>query len=398
MSALETYDGFGDFADGVNASMARVGLRLEPPMPGALDRLSLVLPDASVLVWPLEDLRALPDQADGEGLALSVTSDRVARLFLPAGPLVTSIKGSAPQLNRRQPVENKPRLFKWALAAIASVALIIFVLVPIMADQLARYLPPEGEKALGDTTFEQIRSVMNESGFEPVRICEAPEGVAALEKMLARLNPDGDLPYPIQVNVLDHDLINAFALPGGRIVFFRGLIEAAETPEEVAAVFAHEIGHVVNRDPTRDALRSAGSIGVLGLLFGDFAGGTVVLFLANRLINASYSQKAEAAADTYAHGLMAAAGLPPAALATMFARLKEQYGEDEGFVAHFAAHPLLSERITASLAAAEGAVPGSPVLNADEWQALRAICGPAASTESPEPPAPSAIRQPSEKK
>ena len=84
--------------------------------------------------------------------------------------------------------------------------------------------------------------------------------------------------------------------PGGRLVFFRGLLEEAENPDEVAAVLAHEIGHVVYRDPTRDALRSAGSLGVLGLLFGDFAGGTVALFIANQLINASYSQAAEARA------------------------------------------------------------------------------------------------------
>ena len=51
-------------------------------------------------------------------------------------------------------------------------------------------------------------------------------------------------------------------------MFFRGLIDATECPEELAAVFAHEIGHVEARDPTRIALRSAGSIDVLGLLFG----------------------------------------------------------------------------------------------------------------------------------
>lgn len=365
---------FADFADGESAQMARVGVRLEPrEMP---DRLVIVLPDGRKLTWPLEYLRHLPDQADRETLALSVTSDPVARLFLRHGEVNALIRAHARNLSRKKPVENKPRLLKWAAMAIASVALITFVLVPIMADQLARYLPPEGEKALGDTTFEQIRHAMDHSGFDPVRICEAPAGVAALEKMLTRLNPDADLPYPLQVNVLDHDLINAFALPGGRIVFFRGLIEAAETPEEVAAVLAHEIGHVVSRDPTRGALRSAGTIGVLGLLFGDFAGGTVVLFLANHLINASYSQTAEAAADSYAHALLTEAGLSPAALGVMFMRLQEKHGEEAGLVAHFSAHPLLSERIAASLAAAEGIKPTEPVLSEAEWLDLRAICGP----------------------
>ncbi len=83
---------------------------------------------------------------------------------------------------------------------------------------------------------------------------------------------------------------------------------------------------MVYRDPTRDALRSAGSLGVLGLLFGDFAGGTVALFIANQLINASYSQAAEARADDYAHGLLAQANISPAALGTFFERLHKEHG------------------------------------------------------------------------
>jgi hypothetical protein len=52
---------------------------------------------------------------------------------------------------------SRGRLMAWALAAVASVALITFVLVPVVANCLAEYLPPAGEKALWRTTFEQIR-------------------------------------------------------------------------------------------------------------------------------------------------------------------------------------------------------------------------------------------------
>ncbi len=370
-------DAFADFADGVSARVQRVGVNL------ASDRVNLTLPNGTKLTWPMENLRALPDQADRESLVLTNTDMPLARLYLRDTALSGVIRQAAPNLHRRAPVENIGRLLKWGVAAFASVALIVFVLVPVMADQLARYLPPEGEKALGDTTFEQIRKVLDDTGFEPVRVCETTTGTAAMQTMLTRLNPDADLPYDIQVTVLDHEMVNAFALPGGRIVFFRGLIDEAQSAEEVAAVFAHEIGHVVNRDPTRDALRSAGSIGVLGLLFGDFAGGTVVLFLANRLINATYSQKAEAGADTYAHDLMTRAGLSPASLGTMFLRLKAKYGEKDGLVAHFASHPQLSERIERSLAAAQDVIVTQPILSAQEWSGLQKICG------RPRPPAPS---------
>jgi predicted Zn-dependent protease len=273
-------------------------------------------------------------------------------------------------------VAGKGKLFGWALAAIGSVALIIFVLVPVMADQLAEYLPPAGEQALGDSTLDQIRGALSENRFLPMAFCDRPAGVAALAVMTEALTRDVDLRYEIMVHVLDSGIVNAFALPGGHIVFFRGLIDAAERPEEVAAVYAHELGHVVHRDPTRSALRSAGSVGVLGLLLGDFAGGTVVLFVTERLIDASYSQQAEAAADTFAHDRMIAAGLRPDALATMFERLREKYGDsDEGFLKHFAAHPSLGNRIDAARRASEGMeADGGELLSAEAWQGLKTIC------------------------
>jgi predicted Zn-dependent protease len=206
--------------------------------------------------------------------------------------------------------------------------------------------------------------------------CEAPEGLAALGKMQNRLARDLDLPYPLTVTVLDHDLVNAFALPGGHVVFFRGLIDAAETPEEVAAVFAHELGHVASRDPTRIALRSAGSIGVLGLLLGDFAGGAVVLMLAEQLIEADYTQEAEVGADEFAHDMLSRNGVSPEALGTMFRRFRDLYGEAEGITAHLSSHPALGDRIAAAESAAEQMMgPDWPVLRATEWADLRAICG-----------------------
>jgi predicted Zn-dependent protease len=169
-------------------------------------------------------------------------------------------------------------------------------------------------------------------------------------------------------------MVNAFALPGGYVVFFRGLIDETERPEDLAAVFAHEIGHVTARDPTRIALRSAGSIGVLGLLFGDFAGGALVLFLAERIIQADYTKEAEAAADTFAYAALLDADLPPSAIATFFARLAAKSGEDAGIMEHLMSHPAPGDRIAASRAAESEDANFRPLLTETEWNALRVIC------------------------
>jgi predicted Zn-dependent protease len=359
---------FADFFDGETAVVRRVAVALEPAA------LVVTPPEGAPLRWPLPDLRAIADQASPRTLVLTSTTHPLARLHLADPVLRQRIEAGAPFLRRSQPVRGRGRVAAWAAAAVASVALIIFVLVPTMADQLAGILPPEGEKALGDATLDQIRSALAETGLDGLAACEAPAGRAALDRLTGRITKGVDLPYALTVSVLDHEMVNAFALPGGHVVFFRGLLEAAETPEEVAAVFAHELGHVVARDPARGALRTAGSIGVLGLLFGDFAGGAAVLFLVERLIEASYSQGAEAAADTFAHDRLRATDLPPAALATFFKRLRAEHGDAEGIVAHFLSHPALGDRIARAQTAGRGQGPTRPALTRAEWAALRAIC------------------------
>ncbi len=363
---------FADFLDGHTAHVQRVGVRIDDTKDPVL---IIEPPEGQSIFWPLDDLRLIPDQADRSRLILRPAWNEPARLLVEDPETQAILRARCQNLGKRPVVKNRGRLLAWSLGAVASVALIVFALVPLIADQLAELLPPRGEQALGDATFTQIRTALSEKDFVPIEVCENPDGVAALARMGALIEAQTDLPYPIQVHVLDHPKVNAFALPGGHVVFFRGLIDAAEDPDEVAAVFAHEIGHVVNRDPARGALRSAGSIGVLGLLLGDFAGGTVVLFLANRLIAATYSQDAEAQADIFAHGALGAAGIAPSSLATMFERLREKHGDADGIVAHFKAHPSLGDRIQAARAADDQiSAEIRPSLTGDQWAALQRIC------------------------
>ncbi len=167
-----------------------------------------------MLRWPLEAIRGIPDQAARDRLVVTSGDAPLARLILSDPVIPAILRARCRNLHKRPPVRGRARILGWSLAAIASVALIVFVLVPVMADQLAEFLPPEGEKALGDTTFEQIRSALGDSDFNPVTICGDPAGTAALSKMQARLEEETDLPYPLTVHVLDHEMVNAFALPG----------------------------------------------------------------------------------------------------------------------------------------------------------------------------------------
>ena len=359
-------DANGRFFDGETAEAHDVALRIDEAL-GALE----ISGDGIDRKWPLDQIRLVPDQAGVKGLVLRLADDPLARLFTSDRVLAQRF----PALKRRTSDIKRSHLLGWAVGAVASVALIIMVLVPLMADQLAEYIPPEGEQALGETTLDSIRAALDGTGLRPLPFCEDPAGVAALQKMEAKLSRATNSSVPLKVHVLDHEMVNAFALPGGHVVFMRGLIEQAESPEEVAAVFAHEIGHVVSRDPTRHALRSAGSIGVLGLLFGDFAGGALVLFLTEKLIAAQYSQQAETDADTFAYGVLEKNGVAPSAIADMFERMLREYGDAEGVTAHFLSHPRMQERIDAAHAATPRNFQHVNILTDAEWEALQGICG-----------------------
>ncbi len=332
--------------------------------------------DEEVLAhWPLASLRALGPRGDS-AMQLAPHPNSDERIVLSDRQMLKAIAEVCPGLYHRK-VDRKGvgRALAWAGGALASMALIVFVLLSALAGQLALMIPPESEQQLGDAIVEQIQSGLElMTGHRP-EICDYPRGQEALQRMVARLGTEMGLPYPLRVGVIDHEMVNAFAVPGGRIVFMRGLLEAADSPEEVAGILAHEIGHVVNHDPTREALRAAGTAGILGLLLGDVFGAGIVVVASDALINASYGRDAESNADETAYALLAKAELPSRHLASFFTRLRKEYGDADGVLKLFASHPGLGGR--AERAAAADRIGGGtyePVLSDQDWIALRGIC------------------------
>ena len=137
---------------------------------------------------------------------------------------------------------------------------------------------------------------------------------------------------------------NAIALPGGQIYVFRGLIEKADTADEVAGVIAHEIGHVAHRDGTKAVLQAGGLSFLFGMLLGDFVGGGAVVIAAKSVLQSSYSREAEAAADAYGAALMNKAGGNARALATMLGKIG---GATEPGMKILLDHPETKARIAA---------------------------------------------------
>ena len=162
------------------------------------------------------------------------------------------------------------------------------------------------------------------------------------------------------------------ALPGGHVYVDDGLIAKAETPDELAGVLAHEIGHVAHRDGTRTVLQTAGLSFLFGMMLGDFVGGGAVVIAARTVLKSSYSRRVEAAADAYSVDLMAKAGGDPHALAAI---LKRIVGDKKEGMKLLLDHPETKDRIAAIDAVAVAGTP-VPLLDAADWSALKQICAP----------------------
>ncbi|MEL6453002.1 MAG: M48 family metallopeptidase [Pseudomonadota bacterium] len=371
----------GRFYDGAGGQRLVVDLSIDT----AAETLRLTHPDLPMgtQYWPLGAIRALSDQARSDQVVLSLRSDaaldgtliKTARLTVDDTALITALQRLCPDLSRRDvPAGTGRRVATRLGLAAGALALMILVILPALANSLATLIPIEREVAWGKTVVQQMERVLGRNRVGGLA-CTDADGRAALDAMTARLTAASDLAYDLNVGVFDHQMVNAFAAPGGQIVLLRGLIDQADSPDQVAAVLAHEIGHVEARDTTRNALRAAGSAGLLALVLGDFAGGSAVVVVAEYTLNASYTREAEAAADQFALQMMDAAGADAAALGTFFDSLEGLERRMPDLPEYLSSHPETTERADAARRFAQGQGRTSPILSDSEWAALKGICG-----------------------
>ena len=302
----------------------------------------------------------------------------LARLEVRDSALAAAIEDRAVTLDRGGVAERKLRrkVVILSLAAVVSLILTAIVGVPVLATRLTPLIPVAVEQKLGSAVDSQIRATLDTKHLGSAFVCgSGPSGAAgqaALDKLVGRLKTAAELPYPLRVDVVRRADFNAFALPGGHIYVFQGLIDRAQAPDELAGVLAHEIGHVAHRDGTRTVLQAAGLSFLFGMMLGDFVGGGAVVIAAKTVLRSSYSRRAEASADTYSVVLMRKVGGDPRALAAILERVMAD--KDEG-IKILADHPDTKDRIVAINAVAPAGAT-TPLLGAADWAALKQICAP----------------------
>jgi beta-barrel assembly-enhancing protease len=134
--------------------------------------------------------------------------------------------------------------------------------------------------------------------------------------------------FKFTFTVLNVDEINAFALPGGPMFIYTGLLKAVDNEAQLAGVMGHEMSHVILRHGTHEATKASGIqllAGGLGALFGgDSTGGKLAqagLGLTANSFILKFSRDAESEADALGSHLMAESGYDPVQMAKFFEKL-----------------------------------------------------------------------------
>jgi predicted Zn-dependent protease len=198
--------------------------------------------------------------------------------------------------------------------------------------------------------------------------------VRALETLADKLRGANGLDTgDLTLVVIKSKVPNAFALPGKRIVILDGILQASETPDEIAGVLAHEMGHIAHHDGMRTLIESGGMGFVLGTVLGDFAGATAIFFAGKALVQASFSREVEAAADTYAIETMRVLGRSPVPLGNLLVRLSASSSAGGSQPSLLDSHPATPDRL-AAMKLSRVLNTGLPILSEIEFKALKLIC------------------------
>jgi Zn-dependent protease with chaperone function len=261
--------------------------------------------------------------------------DPLAATQLLSLPFIASLP-QAQALKSTQRKGTAGRAAGWSLLG-------LFVLFPLLlialffsqADRIASWvadqIPIEEEIKLGRSSFESMKSTLKlqDSGG-------AYDAVQVIGKRLTQGSK-----YTYEFHVVKDDTLNAFAMPGGIVVVYTGLINATKRPEELAGVLAHEVQHVEQRHSLQGMVKNLGLRAVWALATGDL-GGTLAGQAAVKLSSLKFSRDAESEADDKGFDALVKQGIDPSGMPEFFKTMNEKAADAP--VSFISTHPLSVDR------------------------------------------------------
>src|SRR5437899_6845107 len=202
----------------------------------------------------------------------------------------------------------------------------------------------EKEIALGKQLAQEVE--------RSAKLIDDPVVTEYVNRLGPNMVRNSDARFPFTIKVIDSDVVNAFALPGGFFYVNSGLVLRANEESELAGVMAHEISHVTARHGTKQATKGEliqlASIPAMIFIPYSLAGYGIYqgMNLAIPLTFLKFSRDAEREADFLGLQYMYKAGYDPNSYITFFERIQADEKRQPGTIPKvFSTHPPNSERI-----------------------------------------------------
>ena len=175
-----------------------------------------------------------------------------------------------------------------------------------LLDYASHTIPQSAEEKIGQLTIQSLLT-------NPERV--EPQGRASLEKMTQKLQQGMARDIEIKkVRVIsDDETLNAFATPGGYLVIFSGVLQKADSANEVAGVLAHEMARIKMNHPMKSLVRNLGVSLTLQMMAGNRDTISEIARLAGIFQQLHYSRQDELEADFVGQRLLRKARIDPSA-------------------------------------------------------------------------------------
>lgn len=240
--------------------------------------------------------------------------------------------------------------WRWVLLSFAALILVsaffVRVGVPWMARQAAFATPVAILKTITDSAFNGIDGqLLMPSRLSTTRKNEIQSIFTKVHQAIGK-----NYPYQLELRRGGSQIgANAFALPSGTIVMTDELIALSKNDQEIEAVFAHEVGHVIERHGLRNLYQSLGLVLLAGVFIGDF---TSVVGLGSSLpvllLQSGYSQEFEFQSDQIAGRYLLKNYGSTQAMQQMLGHLEQSRGTGkDDDLSIFKTHPITPARVKA---------------------------------------------------
>lgn len=309
--------------------------------------LMTVTTEQLTLKWPLQELVITPSSTNSAQIFFSSKKQPGFNVYTRDKSILKNqylANNSSTQAQLKK-VKTSFRINTSVIAGLLGVVVIaigsLFLFKERIIWSLANQIPFEYEYKLGEQAA-QAHLTSN-------TIIKDDSLVQAFESIVQPLLDVVDQKYKFKFYIIENDVPNAYALPGGFIFVHTGLIQESMQWDEIQGVLAHEIAHVTEKHHIRGMMSQFGLFTIVSSFFGDASQlYGLVVGLGMQLESLAYSRGFETEADNKGWEYLLKANINPEGLILFFARIDDGHNHDDvsnTMMNYLSTHPMPEKRV-----------------------------------------------------